>query len=154
MHYRWMTFDLLTASQLYELLAFRQDIFIVEQSSAFQDLDGRDATCWHLLVRDRPGGPLRGYLRASGPVGAEPAFIGRISTVPELRGTGLGGRMIAEGLSLLNRLHPLADVKIGAQSQLEGYYRRFGFEPEGDLYDDGGILHRTMWRRAASAMAA
>ncbi len=154
MHYRWTTFDDLSAAQLYELLAFRQDVFIVEQASPYQDLDGLDPGCWHLLVRERPGGPLVGCLRARGPEGDEPAFIGRIVVAPGQRGTGLGRRLVAEGIALLTRLHPLCDIRIGAQAHLEDYYAGFGFVRDGEVYDDGGVPHVTMWRRTARDRAA
>ena len=39
---RWQRFDELSADRLYELLRFRQDIFVVEQRSPYPDLDGLD----------------------------------------------------------------------------------------------------------------
>lgn len=154
MHLRWTAFEDLSVHQLYELLAFRQSVFIVEQASAYLDLDGLDQTCWHLLVRDRPGGALVGCLRARGPFGEEPALIGRIVVGPAARGTGLGRRLVAEGLRFLEREYPRTDVRIGAQSHLQGFYASFGFVTEGAEYDDGGIPHVTMWRRPGVAMAA
>lgn len=143
---RWFAFGELSGAALYEMLAFRQDIFIVEQASAFQDLDGKDPTCRHLAVwaADRK---LAGYLRARGLVGGEPAFIGRIVVAPDHRGSGLGRRLVAEGLRFLAEHHPGQDVEIGAQRQLQRFYESFGFVREGDEYDDGGILHVTMWLR-------
>jgi ElaA protein len=47
---QWRRFDELTASELYELLRFRQSIFVVEQASAYPDLDGLDPSAWHLPV--------------------------------------------------------------------------------------------------------
>ena len=41
----------LTTDELYELLALRAEVFVVEQTCAFQDLDGLDRRegVWHLL---------------------------------------------------------------------------------------------------------
>ena len=36
---------------LYEMLRFRQQIFVVEQRSPYLDLDGFDRMVWHLLAR-------------------------------------------------------------------------------------------------------
>ena len=38
----WQRFEALGADGLYELLRFRQGIFVVEQCSPFPDLDGLD----------------------------------------------------------------------------------------------------------------
>ncbi len=128
------------------MLRFRQDIFIVEQNSAYPDLDGLDLDCDHLLVRDGAG-DLAAYLRARGPSEGEPAFIGRIVVSPFWRGTGLGRELVAAGLDHLFRLYPGASIRIGAQQHLERFYAGFGFVADGAPYDDGGIPHLTMWLR-------
>ena len=73
----WQSFDQLTADKLYELLRFRQDIFVVEQASPYPDLDGLDQGAWHLLLR--VDGVLTGYLRLipSPPVGQDRPGRGR-----------------------------------------------------------------------------
>ncbi len=38
----WRRFEEWTAGELYELLRFRQSIFVVEQASPYPDLDGLD----------------------------------------------------------------------------------------------------------------
>jgi len=154
MHYRWTTFDDLSVAQLYELLAFRQSVFIVEQASAYADLDGKDPGCWHLIVRDRPGGALAGCLRLDGPRGGAPAFIGRIVVAPAQRGGGLGGRLVWEGLRFMAEFWPHTDVHLGAQIHLRDWYARFGFQPVGEPYDDGGILHIDMVRPAGCPIQA
>ena len=55
----------LAAAELYELLQFRQAIFVVEQSSPYPDLDGRDHEARHLVLRC--DGALIGYLRLIAP---------------------------------------------------------------------------------------
>src|ERR1700730_18378032 len=47
----WQRFELLGADGLYELLRFRQGIFVVEECSPFRDLDGLDLEARHLLLR-------------------------------------------------------------------------------------------------------
>ena len=46
----WQRFEALSARRLYELLRFRQNIFVVEQRCSYPDLDGLDQIAWHLLV--------------------------------------------------------------------------------------------------------
>ncbi len=144
MRFDWQEFDAFTAASLYAMLRFRQDIFIVEQNSAYPDIDGLDPHCGHLLVT-ADDGTLAAYLRARGSDGKEPAFIGRIAVGAGWRGTGLGQRLVTAGLDWLARHHPGQPVRIGAQQHLTRFYQGFGFQLEGEPYDDGGIPHVTMW---------
>lgn len=148
LRFAWQPFAAFDAASLYRVLRFRQDIFIVEQNSAYADLDGLDPVCDHLLVTDGAG-DLAAYLRARGPAEGEPAFIGRIVVAPSWRGTGLGRHLVAAGLDHLARHYPADPVRIGAQLHLEGFYASFGFVTDGPPYDDGGIAHLTMWLRRA-----
>src|SRR5947209_2941739 len=94
---QWQRFDDLSADQLYELLRFRQNIFVVEQRSPYPDLDGLDQGAWHLLLR--LDGRLSGCLRlipTSGP--PLPVRIGRVAVTSQLRREGLGRVLIEEAL--------------------------------------------------------
>ena len=68
----WQKFAQLSAAALYELLRFRQGIFVVEQASPYPDLDGLDQQAWHLLLRVERG--LAGYTRLI----PRPLRIGRV----------------------------------------------------------------------------
>ncbi len=146
LRFTWLDFDAFTTASLYAMLRFRQDVFIVEQQSPYPDLDGLDPACHHLLVSDVQG-RLAAYLRACGPDGYNPAFIGRIVVGPDWRGTGLGRRLVQAGLDFMDRAFPGQPIEIGAQHHLVDFYAGFGFIAEGEPYDDGGIQHLTMWRR-------
>lgn len=150
MDFRWFRFSDFTAATLYELLAFRQSVLIVEQASPYPDLDHADLDAEHLLVRDAAGGALVGCVRVLPPAGAGPTTaFGRLVVAPERRGTGLGGALVARALARLDETHPGLDVVIGAQAHLDRFYGAFRFVAEGETYDDGGIPHRRMRRRPA-----
>jgi ElaA protein len=52
----WQRFEELPADVLYEMLRFRQSIFVVEQRSPYPDLDAaRRARCWLLWMMRRAG---------------------------------------------------------------------------------------------------
>ena len=55
-------FDDLTPRDLYDLLALRVRVFVVEQECAFQELDGLDAEAEHVWTRG-PAGEVVAYLR-------------------------------------------------------------------------------------------
>ena len=51
---QWLvkSFDTLTSQELYEILALRSEIFIVEQNVPYQDLDGKDLDAIHIFAKD------------------------------------------------------------------------------------------------------
>ncbi len=146
--WEWLPFDRLTTRQLYDVLALRQRVFVVEQACAYQDADGDDPRCWHLL------GTVHGELVATArlvPPGLkypEPA-IGRVVTAPSVRRQGLGRALMLEALAQVRRLFPGQPTRIGAQVYLERFYRSLGFVPVGAPYDEDGIAHVEMLRGEA-----
>jgi ElaA protein len=137
---KWQRFDQLTVDGLYELLRFRQGIFIVEQESPYPDLDGLDHDAWHLL--SRVDGALAGYLRM---IPALPAVrIGRVAVAAPLRRRGLGRRLMDEALLFCRGQYPGAPVVLTAQAHLVPFYRGYGFAPTGEPFDDFGVTHIDM----------
>lgn len=149
--WRCLPFDALRPRTLYALLQLRSAVFVVEQACAFQDLDGADSACMHLLgERLSPGcaPELLAYTRLV-PAGLKypEASIGRVVTAPATRGTGLGHALMAESVRCLHSLWGVQPIRIGAQAHLQSFYRQHGFEAVGELYDEDGIAHTEMLRR-------
>ena len=134
----WQGFDQLTPATLYELLRFRQGVFVVEQGSPYPDLDGLDQGAWHLLLR--VDGALAGYARML----PTPLRIGRLAVTAKLRRLGLGRRLIEEALLFCRRQYPGLPVVLTAQAYLVPFYRSYGFEPTGEPFDDFGVSHIAM----------
>ena len=134
----WQRFEALNVYELYELLRFRQGIFVVEQRCAYPDLDGLDQGAWHLLARAE--GALAGYLRLI----PRPLRIGRVAVAAPLRGRGLARRLMNEALLFCREHCPGRSVALTAQTYLVSFYRSFGFEPTGEPFDDFGLTHIDM----------
>ena len=144
MRFEWRRFEDFSAGGLYALLAFRQDVFIVEQDSPYRDLDFLDQAAEHLLAWSEEGA-LAGYARCLGPrPGVPHASFGRVVVGAAARRSGLGRELVTRAIEHLREAHPGADIVIGAQAHLEGFYGSFGFVSEGEVYDDGGIPHHHM----------
>src|SRR5882724_11145653 len=79
---QWQRFEDLSAGQLYELLRFRQSIFVVEQRSPYPDLDDLDESAWHLLLQAE--GALAGCVRLV----PSPLRIGRVAIAAPFRRRG------------------------------------------------------------------
>lgn len=141
MKLQWHCWDELSTAALYELLQFRQAIFVVEQASPYPDLDGRDSEARHLTLRR--DGVLIGYLRLIAPGEHDQPLvrIGRVSVAEDERGHGHARLMMDEALRLARELYADNDIEIGAQTYLEAFYRSFGFTPCSSPYEDFGVPH-------------
>lgn len=144
----WCRFGELGVEHLYDALALRCRVFVLEQGP-YLDPDGIDRHAWHLLGRDAAG-TLLAYLRGVDPgvLYAEPS-LGRVITAPEARGTGLGRRLVAEGVARCTAAWPGQGIRISAQAHLARFYGEFGFEPVGEEYLEDNIPHLEMVRAAA-----
>lgn len=146
MHWSWTRFERLGVQGLYDILALRCRVFILEQGP-YQDPDGLDRHSWHLLGRDEAG-VLQAYLRVVDPgLKYEQPSIGRVITSPETRGTGLGRALMVEGVARCVDAWPGRGIRISAQAHLARFYSDFGFERVGDDYLEDGIPHCEMWRQ-------
>lgn len=144
MHWTCVPFAALTVEQLYDVLALRSEVFVVEQNCVFLDIDGLDRKTWHLLGRGDDG-RLQAYARLLPPgLKAPDALIGRVVTSPAARGGGSGRLLMSEALAQCKRLWPAQPITLHAQAHLEGFYGSFGFTPVGDQYMEDGILHQEM----------
>jgi ElaA protein len=143
----WFDFDALPPRLLYGVMALRQRVFVVEQTCAYADLDGRDLEARHLVALTgddpRPAACLRLFAPEKTNM-APVARLGRIVVSPDRRKTGLGPALIREGLAEAARRYAGVPVVISAQAALADYYARFGFRTEGEIYDEDGIPHVTM----------
>ena len=146
MRWTWGRFADLGVDNLYDLLALRCKVFILEQGP-YLDPDGIDRHAWHLLGRDADGQAVA-CLRLVDPglKYAEPS-MGRVVLDKPLRGSGLAHGLVAEGLRQADAVWPGAGNRISAQAHLQGFYRQHGFQPVGDVYSEDTIPHIQMWRQ-------
>jgi ElaA protein len=142
---RVATLDELDARTAYGAWRLRQDVFVVEQECAYPDLDGRDAepTARHVVLLD---GEQGGRVVATARVldDGDVQRIGRVVCHPDVRGTGASGVLMRAALQAATASAPQADVVLGAQSPLTGWYGRFGFAPDGPEYLEDDIPHTPM----------
>ncbi|UOR06140.1 GNAT family N-acetyltransferase [Hymenobacter aerilatus] len=136
----------LSLNELYALLQLRSEVFVVEQTCAFQDIDGQDQTALHLLGHTDTG-ELAAYTRLFD-AGAcyEQVSIGRVAVSPKYRRYGLGRELIRESINACNQAFGPQPIKIGAQLYLKAFYESFGFVQQGAMYLEDGIEHIYMFR--------
>ena len=141
----WKSFDQLSKLELYEVLSFRQSIFVVEQKSWYQDADGLDEISEHLLLKK--DGHLVAYLRLTPPgIKYITPSIGRIAVIDSLRGLSIGSRLVDEGLKRSLENYMTDKSTISAQEYLIKFYEGHGFKVNSEVYDEDGIPHVQMIR--------
>lgn len=144
----WLTksFNELTTDQLYDALKLRIDVFVVEQTCYYPDLDGLDKNPNTLHLLGYQDNELVAYLRIL-PKGLSYdnyASIGRVAISESARGTGLGHELMQQALAIYHHHWPQVPLKISAQEHLEKYYQQHGFICVSEMYLEDNIPHIAM----------
>jgi ElaA protein len=145
---RWTTksFHDLALTELYALLQLRSEVFVVEQTCAFQDIDGQDEPAYHLLGLAE-NGDLAAYARLfDAGKSYEQVSIGRVVVSPKYRRYGLGRELMKQAIGQCDSLFGPQPIKIGAQYYLREFYQSFGFKQQDDIYLEDDIEHIHMLR--------
>ena len=138
-------FHELTTIQLYQMLKLRVDVFVVEQTCPYPELDDKDHQpgVHHLL------GYCEGQLIACArliPQGLSypSVSIGRVATAFDSRGNGLGHKLLDKAIQECQQLWPGIDIEIGAQEHLASFYSQHGFKQTSEMYLEDDIPHIDM----------
>ncbi len=145
--WQWKSFAQLSAPELYQILALRSEVFVLEQNCVYLDPDGVDQVAWHLWAHD--AGQMQAYLRVI-PAGVKFAEVslGRVLTHASVRGKTLGQALLGRGLHHIEQQYGKVALRISAQLYLERFYQGFGFQTCGEPHDEDGIPHVQMLRPA------
>ncbi|MBG6210446.1 ElaA protein [Labrenzia sp. EL_126] len=141
---RWARLQELGPIDVHDVLKLRQDVFLLEQTSLYQDIDGKDPDALHLLVRTKTAGDLVGIIRLFAEPDVGTARIGRVVIASGQRGSGLGRKMMLAGIEKAGEIAPGCPIDLSAQAHLEEFYNALGFETVSDKYIKDGILHIDM----------
>lgn len=135
----------LSAAQLYQLLALRNTVFIVEQQCVYQDIDGADLSGENRHLLATRENKLLAYARLLAPQSAEqPARIGRVIVSGEARGMKLGNQLMEQAVASCRHHWPQHNVFLSAQAHLQDFYGRFGFRAVSGNYLEDNIPHIDM----------
>jgi ElaA protein len=147
----------LDASTVLRILQLRIEVFVVEQNCAYSELDGRDLepdAVW-VWAAETGTGPERSTrpeqviatLRILRDADGR-ARIGRVATAKSARSGGVASSMMNYALDEVSRWPGKVEITLDAQSYLEYWYQRFGFESSGAEFLEDGIPHIPMIRTA------
>ena len=146
--WQWYKFEELNTQQVYDILALREEVFIIEQQCLYTDCDYLDQHSHHLLGYD--GDTLALYARI-----IQPEFeqngklsVGRFVCKKSHRNTGLWRVAARKILGYCKEHYPTTDISGSAQLHLKSIYQRFGAKAISEAYDDEGVMHIDMVRKA------
>ncbi|MCB9639143.1 MAG: GNAT family N-acetyltransferase [Myxococcales bacterium] len=120
------------------LYLIRHEVFVQEQKVPAEiEIDEWDPPSSHVLAVSEQGEPVGcGRLLPNGK-------IGRMAVRKPWRDRGIG-RLLLEALLQQARYLQLKEVQLSAQIHATGFYERFGFVPQGPVYEEAGIPHQKM----------
>ena len=133
------TFRELTTEEFFRICEVREEVFVLEQKITLcAELDEQDLHSTHITLTD--GGRIVAYARCYAEDGS--AHIGRVLTT--VRGKGYGLEVMKTAIAHCREVLGCNHIILHAQVQVIGFYEKLGFRVTSDLFDECGIMHRTM----------
>lgn len=134
----------ITKDDLYDCLALRTEVFVLEQDCPYQEIDGKDRQSWHIWSRGEEG-VVSSYARIlEAGVSYPEVSIGRVVVHQDHRGKQLGRELMVFCLEFIRSELGPQPVRISAQDYLLKFYESLGFKYTGKSYLEDGIPHSDM----------
>ena len=136
-------FEELTTTELYEILRVRAEVFVVEQTCIYQDLDEKDKRAYHLYCEEN--GKVKAYLRILDKgVSYSEISIGRVLTTENNRRKGLAREMMEKAIDFIGKELGENQIRISGQLYLQVFYESLGFQTVSEMYLEDDIPHVEM----------
>ncbi len=138
----------LTLDEFHHILQLRINVFVVEQDCPYPELDGKDKLAYHFFAfAEENTEQILAYTRIFKPGDYyKEAAIGRVVVHPDFRKDGLGYQLMVKSIDQTEKLFHTNNIKIGAQTYLQKFYKSLGFKKVGKDYIEDGIPHIYMIR--------
>ncbi|MBR5506184.1 MAG: GNAT family N-acetyltransferase [Clostridia bacterium] len=131
----------LSATEVYEILKSRAEIFLLEQGIVCQDLDDVDYDSLHCFFWD--GKRVTAYLRAFEPLKDDGVvMVGRVLTLNHR--SGMGSELMKRSVEEIKKNFACDKISVHAQKQAVGFYEKMGFHTVSGEFLEEGIVHVTM----------
>ncbi len=136
-------FSSLSATQLYEILKLRQEIFVVEQQCIYLDTDDLDQDAWHMMLwdDDKLVSCARVFTRDKE---LKMVQIGRVVTDKEYRGRGCALAVMQKAIEIAQDIYHAQQIYLEAQTYAIPFYEKLGFEVTSEEFLEDGIPHVRM----------
>ena len=137
--------------ELFQALAIREVVFIEEQSVPESlERDAEDATAYHVLALH--GGHAIGTGRLvvlpQAPEAEKGHWgrVGRMAVLGAYRKAGVG-KLLLDALEAEARKRKLDGIMLHAQLTAMEFYKKYGYEPHGAVFEEAGMPHLEMKKR-------
>ncbi len=133
-----------TEQELQKALNLREEVFVHEQGVSKEDeYDEFDKTAVHYLAADEQGnavGTARWRLTDKG------IKLERFAVKKDARGLGVGSMLLESVLEDIIKSGKQKEKMLYLHAQISALplYQKFGFEKEGDVFEECGIRHYKM----------
>lgn len=139
-------FNDLSTKQLFDLLALRTEVFVVEQNCPYQEVDEKDELAFHVLAYSLDN-VLIGVSRILPPgISYKEVSLGRVAIKKEFRGQGLAFQLNSKTVNYIESRLNTKEIRISAQSHLRSMYEKHGFAVVSEEYLEDDIPHVEMLR--------
>ncbi len=136
-------FKELNGEEIYEILKFRSEVFVVEQECPYQDPDGKDQSAYHLCAYEKD--QIIAYLRIlEKGISYDEISIGRVLVHKENRGKGLARKLMLKAIDFIENSIGERKIRISAQAHLLDFYKSLGFKKASEIYLEDNIPHIEM----------
>lgn len=134
-------FDELTTLELFEIYKLRCEVFVVEQTCIYQDIDDFDKVSYHIILKDE--NDIVAYCRVLPPKCTfEEASIGRV--ICTRRRQGYGTQVVKKGMDVAKEKFGVNKITLEAQVYASNLYKKLGFVQTSDEFLEDGIPHIQM----------
>ncbi len=118
-----------------QLIAVRRSVFIEEQKVAEElEIDGQDIISQHVKAV-APGGLVIATARL-----LPSNYIGRMCVLKNYRNQGIGGKMLAFFINYASQ-HNIESLHLNAQLTALGFYQKYGFIINSEVFIEADIEH-------------
>ncbi len=131
----------LTTDELWAIYHIRAEVFVVEQTCVYQDIDDHDRQAYHLWLSDDAG--MQAYARVfRDDDDPELAHIGRVLSLK--RRQGLGTQIVNAAAETAQTKLGADRITLDAQVYAKRLYEKCGFTQVSDEFLEDGIPHVRM----------
>jgi len=131
-----------TQDMIQKAYKLRFEVFVEEQNVLVElESDEYDKTAIHVLAIDEKSGECIGCGRLVIKDGT--AKIGRIAIKKSYRKKGYGKKICLKLIDIAQEIN-VKDIRLDAQLQVVGFYKKLGFKEYGNIFIDANIKHIAM----------